>query len=446
MKFIFACIIGLMLFLPAISFSESQILPTEKGTLDVKLTHDKIQSSVQTKINIDFINPQTQKIQEHIDYTVSISKDGKTVFGPIPLTHTSVGSVKIPIEFNLGDGIYMMSFEIQGILFQPIPSETVSFNIPVGNVSVQSTIPTWIKNNAAWWSEGQIDDETFVSGIKFLITNEILVVPPITQGTLTSDSIPPWIKNTVGFWADGSIGDTEFLSAIQFLIKEGILIIPQQQSQIGSSLEIDSVQSDNDIDRNSIPDNCNGYARCITGYVTQVIDGDTIKVDGQSIRFALASAPELNEHKGPEARQFIETLCPVDSLVLVDEDDGQTQGSYGRIIGVIYCNSVNLNEELLVSGLGYLSSGFCDNSEFNNHDWAKKHGCENKASQPTTPSSSSQSTMSASNCHPSYPDFCIPSPPPDLDCGDIPQKRFTVLQPDPHRFDGDKDGIGCESG
>jgi micrococcal nuclease len=33
----------------------------------------------------------------------------------------------------------------------------------------------------------------------------------------------------------------------------------------------------------------------------------------------------------------------------------------------------------------------------------------------------------------------------DLDCGDIPQKRFTVLQPDPHRFDGDKDGVGCES-
>jgi len=33
----------------------------------------------------------------------------------------------------------------------------------------------------------------------------------------------------------------------------------------------------------------------------------------------------------------------------------------------------------------------------------------------------------------------------DKICGDIPYKRFTVLQPDPHRFDGDKDGIGCES-
>jgi hypothetical protein len=50
------------------------------------------------------------------------------------------------------------------------------------------------------------------------------------------------------------------------------------------------------------------------------------------------------------------------------------------------------------------------------------------------------------DCDPSYPDVCIPSPPPDLDCGDIPYRRFTVIGDDPHRFDGDDDGIGCESG
>jgi hypothetical protein len=55
----------------------------------------------------------------------------------------------------------------------------------------------------------------------------------------------------------------------------------------------------------------------------------------------------------------------------------------------------------------------------------------------------------AGNCAPSYPDFCIPPPPPDLDCKDIPRKRFRVLynvaSPDPHGFDGDHDGIGCET-
>ena len=50
-------------------------------------------------------------------------------------------------------------------------------------------------------------------------------------------------------------------------------------------------------------------------------------------------------------------------------------------------------------------------------------------------------------CDPSYPTVCIPPPPPDLDCGDIPYRRFQVLPPDPHNFDGgSKNGIGCESG
>jgi len=136
MKFLFALLLIPLLVIPA--YGESQTLPTEKGTLDVKLTYDAIEPSIQTKISIDFINPQTKKVQEHIDYTVSVSKDGDTVFGPIPLTHTSVGSVKIPIEFNLGEGVYSMDFEIEGILFQPIPKETVSFDIAVGDVDMQS--------------------------------------------------------------------------------------------------------------------------------------------------------------------------------------------------------------------------------------------------------------------------------------------------------------------
>ena len=51
----------------------------------------------------------------------------------------------------------------------------------------------------------------------------------------------------------------------------------------------------------------------------------------------------------------------------------------------------------------------------------------------------------ASACDPSYPDFCIPPPPPDLDCADVGQEDFAVLPPDPHGFDGDGDGVGCES-
>jgi hypothetical protein len=51
----------------------------------------------------------------------------------------------------------------------------------------------------------------------------------------------------------------------------------------------------------------------------------------------------------------------------------------------------------------------------------------------------------AQNCDPSYPDFCIPPPPPDLDCADVDGSFFTVRSPDPHGFDGNSDGVGCES-
>ena len=60
-------------------------------------------------------------------------------------------------------------------------------------------------------------------------------------------------------------------------------------------------------------------------------------------------------------------------------------------------------------------------------------GCEGNPPPPPPP-----------HCDPSYPDFCIPSPPPDLDCDEVPEKNFKVTGSDPHGFDADNDGIGCE--
>lgn len=56
-----------------------------------------------------------------------------------------------------------------------------------------------------------------------------------------------------------------------------------------------------------------------------------------------------------------------------------------------------------------------------------------------------QTFAQSSDCDSSYPDTCIPPYPPDLNCGDIPEKNFAVVSPDPHGFDRDSDGIGCES-
>ena len=61
------------------------------------------------------------------------------------------------------------------------------------------------------------------------------------------------------------------------------------------------------------------------------------------------------------------------------------------------------------------------------------------------PSDGGGGTTTNYSCHPSYPDVCIPYPPPDLNCADIPYRYFRVVGSDPHHFDGDNDGWGCES-
>jgi hypothetical protein len=68
---------------------------------------------------------------------------------------------------------------------------------------------------------------------------------------------------------------------------------------------------------------------------------------------------------------------------------------------------------------------------------------------PPPPPPPTTTSPPVANCAPSYPDVCIPPPPPDLDCKDIPYRNFRVIynvpNPDPHGFDGDHDGIGCEA-
>ncbi len=105
------------------------------------------------------------------------------------------------------------------------PSLTNTTSPPL-EVLPPSAIPSWIKNNAGWWSDGSIDDDSFVQGIQFLIEEDILKIPPTTQGSSSGpNEIPSWIKNNAGWWSDGSIDDDSFVQGIQFLIEEGILRI-----------------------------------------------------------------------------------------------------------------------------------------------------------------------------------------------------------------------------
>mgnify|MGYP000241695130 CR=1 FL=1 len=86
-------------------------------------------------------------------------------------------------------------------------------------------VPVWIKNNAGWWADGQIDDNTYVSGLQWLISNDVMTIPSTEQGTGSGDVIPGWIKNNAGWWADGQIDGNSFVSGLQWLISNGIMKI-----------------------------------------------------------------------------------------------------------------------------------------------------------------------------------------------------------------------------
>ena len=89
-------------------------------------------------------------------------------------------------------------------------------------------IPEWVKNTAGWWADDQIDDGTYVSGLQWLILNDIIKIPPTEQGIGSDDVIPGWIKNNADWWADDQIDDGTYVSGLQWLISNGIIKISEE--------------------------------------------------------------------------------------------------------------------------------------------------------------------------------------------------------------------------
>ncbi len=95
-----------------------------------------------------------------------------------------------------------------------------------GQDSKETKVPGWIKNNAKWWAKGQINDDSFVQGLEWMIQEDVMRIPPTAQGHNAEDvKIPGWIKNNAKWWAGGQINDDSFVNGIQWLIENGIMRI-----------------------------------------------------------------------------------------------------------------------------------------------------------------------------------------------------------------------------
>jgi micrococcal nuclease len=203
--------------------------------------------------------------------------------------------------------------------------------------------------------------------------------------------------------------------------------------------------------------------------VARVIDGDTIVLaNGAHVRLLQIDTPEpgTSECYSRAAGRDLRRMLPVGSVVTLEADPALDRvDRYGRLLRYVHRGGSNLNLALVHDGSatvwffdgdrGRYASALLAAAQAARHArrglWgACPHAIWDPFGPATTgPGSGADATTPRTAvggaCDPSYPTVCIPPPPPDLDCKDIPYRRFAVRPPDPHHFDGGGDGVGCES-
>jgi len=133
----------------------------------------------------------------------------------------------------------------------------IGSGILVPNSSAQDAqIPGWVKNVAGWWGSGIVSENEFVSGIEYLINNNIILldfVPcndKIQSQYGDTKSVPDWIKNNASWWSENLIGDTDFINGLQYLIEYKIIKIDNKKILGKAPLEDIIFSSSWHIDKN----------------------------------------------------------------------------------------------------------------------------------------------------------------------------------------------------
>ncbi|MDE1727437.1 MAG: hypothetical protein KGH89_09285, partial [Thaumarchaeota archaeon] len=70
----------------------------------------------------------------------------------------------------------------------------------------------------------------FFKGIQYLVQQGLITLPPTQTSTSSSQAIPSWVKNNAKWWSEGQVSDSEFIQSIQYLVQNGIIVV-QTNSQ-----------------------------------------------------------------------------------------------------------------------------------------------------------------------------------------------------------------------
>jgi micrococcal nuclease len=193
-----------------------------------------------------------------------------------------------------------------------------------------------------------------------------------------------------------------------------------------------------------------------------VIDGDTVEVlfRGRTIDVRLIGidTPETVhpfepvECFGPAASSFTRRRLQGKRVRL--EFDVERRDRYGRTLAYLWLQETLFNRMLVAQGFAqvstyppnvkYVDRFLAAEREARRADRGLWGRCETHVGG-TGGSEDGGTGGAGGNCDSSYPGVCIAPYPPDLDCSDVPYTNFQVVGNDPHGFDGDADGVGCET-
>ena len=204
------------------------------------------------------------------------------------------------------------------------------------------------------------------------------------------------------------------------------------------------------------------------GVVVSVYDGDTLTLtSGRRVRLLQIDTPELGsgECYSRAARTALVSLAPPGARVTLEADPALDRvDRYGRLLRYVVRGGTNVNLELVRRGA---AAPYFYRGERGRHAAALLRAaqqaragrtglwkaCPSTALDPTRAVATGRSGPPATiapatgKCDPNYAGGCVPPAPPDLDCVDIRALGIApvrVVGSDPHRLDGDGDGLGCE--
>ena len=205
----------------SVSFSISSISGPDLPTFDkigtIEIEDDEFTISSESKIIVD------------VTGIVTDSEKGDPVSFEITKPDGTNDVISVRIDYG---GEYVLHLTIDDSPEWPVGSYMITgiYNEnEIGTVNFElgkMEIPQWIKNNASWWSAGQIGDSDFISGIQFMIKNGIINIPNLPEkSSQGEENVPEWIRNNAGWWADGMISDDDFVSGIKYLVEKGIILV-----------------------------------------------------------------------------------------------------------------------------------------------------------------------------------------------------------------------------